>query len=723
MAYVPWMGRLMVNGTSGNYGTVKLLLDERADPATRPLLTVRVEIARGGLHGGDFEVEVYTNLNRRDFVKTFEPLGDAGLSASSYWLLHRAEHVGDAFDNLVYEVRLPVTACGAYRLTTRYRRRGDALWWWHNEFSPVPHASLQRDCAIVVSPSKAATRRIYEANVLTVEALYGGDYHNRSTLDDFLPTADFDGFNPFDLEYVRKQLGFNTLWLMPLFPATRWRWDVASWRWIANDAPGSPYSVRDYWSINPFLGDRAGSERARTLFRDVVAQAGEQDLDVFLDIAFNHAGRDVVLGRGAVELGLCAEEDAGDAVREVRPSWCTRGSEHRDGGFVPHYRERAHDDYACALWAPTDRVNEHVWDDANVDWYFGDYSTLGPKPGRGADHLGNPFSFSDGRGNAEDERDLFYTDLGQDRETEALWRYMAHILPYWLHQTGEKLAGVRADFAQGLPNHLWEYVINSTRKVRWDFVFLAEVLDPDPVQYRLNRVFDVLTTKDHYLYRKSDLSMHEVVNSLEAEARLFGPECVVMHNGTSHDEHGNPDRWAMVARYALCAALHGTPMIYMGQPLGISHKLEFRSSWANMYEAWTREDPERESIARMYLRINEARERTPELRGAARYFLALQSGGFHPRIFAAARWLPSEAGRAITLVFVNLDPAHGAHAHYVLPPSLELRGRYNLVNLVAVYPARSLWHEDRTASSLQDEGLAVRLDYPNEVQYLKLVPR
>jgi Alpha amylase, catalytic domain len=723
MEYSPWMGNLMVQNTLGNYGTVKLLLDEDEPSSLPRLLPVRVEVARQGLSASNLEVEVFTNLDRRNFAKIYEPLGDAG-TATSYWVTHSMQHVGQAYDNLIYEAHLPVTTCGAYRLTTRYRRVGATTWWWHNDFAPFAGAARQRDCAVVVSPAKTARVRLYEANALTVEAVQGGAYENRSTLDDFLPTHDFDGFNPFQLDYIIDTLGFNALWLMPVCPNTRWRWDRQRWNWAPNDNPGSPYAVRDYWSINPWLADNGNKERAMELFQQLVEAAHTLGLDVFLDFAFNHAGRDVVYGDGAVALGLCAAPEQDAWIREVRPSWCTRGTEFRDGRAIPYYRDPAHTGFECAVIAPADRLHEHVWDDANVDWFFGDYSALGPKAAgvQATDYWGNPVSHHDDRGSAEDERDLFYTDLGAATATAQLWSYVAHILPYWITKTGGKLAGVRADFAQGLPNQLWEFIVNKTRQARWDFVFLAEVLDPDPIQYRLNKVFDLLTTKDHSLYRKSDVRMRELFDSLETEARLFGGDALVMHNGTSHDEQGNPDKWVMVARYAVAAAVPGAPMVFMGQPLGLADKLPFRESWASLYEEWTRPDPERDGVAEMYRRINAARDTTPALTGPSRYFLNLASSGFHDQIFSVARWVDDGGVAAVVLVFVNLSPVSTPAAVFAMPRSIRLVGDYQAYNMVAQNPSAPLWPAHRSAEDLYASGVYVSFSYPNEVQYLRLTP-
>ena len=126
-------------------------------------------------------------------------------------------------------------------------------------------------------------------------------------------------------------------------------------------------------------------------------------------------------------------------------------------------------------------------------------------------------------------------------------------------------------------------------------MFLAEVLDPDAVQYRLNKVFDVLTTKDHHLYRDSELTMAQLVDSLEAES----PYCSVPRRSSCTTARAmtkraipTSGRWWRATRVA--AAVYGVPMVFMGQPLGIGDKLPFRESWADMYQAWTAPDAERE---------------------------------------------------------------------------------------------------------------------------------
>ncbi len=710
----PWMGYLTLSdptvwpeGRSGNYGTSKYFLDETQGDVVP--LTVQVEVYADSHPPQDLEVQLYTNLDRRDFAKIFEAPGDAG-GPTSYYRTVPMTYAGSHSVRYVYRAEVDLTKTGVYRVTARFRIQGGP-WLWHNDFTYDGMA--QRDAVVVASPAKVRALRIYEVNPFVVEATPGGTAAERSTFEDFLP-GDADGFDPFDLPYVRYELGFNALWVMPIFPNTAWRWNPTTWDWTANYAPGSPYAARDYWSVSERLSDGGTSESALAAFNELLAEAELYDLDVFIDIAMNHAGRDVIHGQGAVDLGLCAPSQKDAWIRTDRPTFLTRGSNWPVCEF--HYREHATSDYEAALYAPADRggTPPYQWWDANSDFFFGSYSDLG-LPSWHACHGLDPY------GDAEDERDLFYTDLdpagGLDTEVENVWRYFSYLLPYWLEQTDGRLAGIRADFSQGLPSRLWEYLINKTRQVRWDFVFLAEALEPAPVRYRMNRVFDVMTTVDHTLYRSSELTMTQIQASLETEASLYGYNAALMHNGTSHDEDGNPNQWLMVARYAVAAAVGGVPMVYMGQPLGAPYRINFETAWVDMTALWDNDDP---AVNAMYGRINSVRAGYPALSGTGRYFLQKRAGGgVNDDIFAVARFAPYEHR---LLVFVNLrDHAVGSET-YAFPAEIPTYPEYlfQATNLVADDPALPLWPMARLPSELAASGVPVTLNLPNEVQYLWL---
>ncbi len=697
----PWMGHLEIRdsqvwsgGRSGNYGTAKYYLDEVA--GEKVPIQVFVQVFGDGHPAADLEVQVFSNVNRRDQAKVWEDPIQAG-GPNSYFLTYPMSPAGQSGNNLIYRADLTLAKTGAYRVTARCRINGGA-WQWHNDFDFA--GVKQRDCAVVVTPRKALALTMYEVNPLVVEARPGGGFDQRSTFEDFTD-HDPDGFDPFSLRFVRERLGFNTLWVMPIFPITRERWDPNSRQIVPNYSPGSPYAARNYYAVNEALSRSNTSAAALSEFKYLVNKADALGLNVFLDVAFNHAGRDIVFGQGAVDLGLVPAADVNKLIRTTRPAWASKASD---------YRQHASNPDDIGLYAPEDRRGEHSWYDAGLEWFFGSYSSLGPKPGYGETWAGG----------ALDERDLFSTDLnpdgGHDFEVENIFNYFARILPFWLDQTGNKLAGIRADFAQGLPPQAWEYIINKTRQKKWDFVFLAEALDPEVIRYRANRHFDMLTTVDHGLYRNSGVTMSQLAGSLESEAQLYGYNATIMHNGTSHDEDGNGNAWLMMARYAVAAASHGVPMVYMSQPLGVPYKVDFQNSWQDLKGFWDRANPQ---VFGLYGRVNEARRAHPALRSTNRHFLTRQYGStFNENIFSAARW----DGDDVMLVFVNLRDKVVEPETYAIPSAVPLQSgaKYQVVNLVADDPNQTLWPNPRSGVDINREGIYVRFNFPNEVQYLLL---
>lgn len=698
-----WMGHLLIKdsqvwpeGHSGNYGTVKFFLDEGQNEILP--VEVYVQVYGDGHPQDSLTVEVYSNINRRDYAKVWENAAQANQS-DSYFMTYPMAYLGLSGNNYVYKADLNISKAGAYRLTTRFRIN-NGPWQWHNDFQY--NGINQRDLAIVVSPKKLLDLSIYEVNTLVVEAVPGNSFDKRSTLEDFT-AHDTDGFDPFNLNYVRNTLGFNTIWMMPIFPITQERWDPGTKNWTANVLPGSPYATRNYWAANEMFSDSNTQNAAKNEFAYMVDEAEKAGLNLFIDVAFNHSGKDTVFGQGAVDLNLVQAAEINNKVTVSRHGWCTKGG---------NYRQHAGSPSEIALYAPTDRLGEHSWYDAGLDWFFGDYSSLGPKPG-----FGDTF-----QGGALDERDLFYTDLdpqgGHDYEVENVWNYFAYVLPYWLKVTNNKLDGIRADFAQGLPPRTWEYIINKTRQQKWDFIFLAEALDPDVVRYRVNRHFDLITTVDHWLYRNNGLTMSQMVNSLEGEANLYGYNAAVLHNGTSHDEEGNSNVWLMTARYAVASALYGVPMVYMTQPLGVQHKVDFQNSWQDIKHYW---DTSNQHVFTVYNRINNVRKDNKALRSTNRYFLNKKySGGFNENIFSIARWTEDN----IVLVFVNLRDYITGPETYTIPDAVPLDKNspvtYQAYNLIADDPNAPLWPQPRTAADIYQNGVYVKFNFPNDIQYIKL---
>jgi hypothetical protein len=172
----------------------------------------------------------------------------------------------------------------------------------------------------------------------------------------------------------------------------------------------------------------------------------------------------------------------------------------------------------------------------------------------------------------------------------------------------------------------------------------------------------------------------------------------------------------MMARYAVAASNHGVPMVYMSQPLGVPYKVDFQNTWQDIKWFWDRANP---SVYGLYGRINEARRTQPALRSTNRYFLTRQNGGgFNENIFGAARW----EGDEVVLVFVNLRDSGIDPETYAIPGNVPLQdgANYQVVNLVADDPNQTLWPNPRSGADIRRDGVFVRFNLPNEVQYLRL---
>src|SRR5215211_6515172 len=76
-----------------------------------------------------------------------------------------------------------------------------------------------------------------------------------------------------------KELGVNSLWLMPVHPIGREK---------KKGPVGSPYAVRDYYAVNPDYGTAADLRR-------LVSEAHRRGMKVIIDVVANHTSWDSVM--------------------------------------------------------------------------------------------------------------------------------------------------------------------------------------------------------------------------------------------------------------------------------------------------------------------------------------------------------------------------------------------------------------------------------------------
>ena len=300
---------LTINGTPSDYTTTKIYLDEIASESQS--LTLLFTPGEANVQ----RVDIFSNLNRRDRADA-DANGDGiddGIQPPDGNLIPSADdgHYFKAIPMIelgdgTWELVLPATRCGAYRMTARWQVQGDPDWRWLGDHGI-------RDHAIVVSPTEARDMCIYEFNVLTVEANQrDGDpnFIQRSTFEDLwdAPNASrTSDLREFHLDYLRH-LGVNWSYIQPIHPPG------IDGREINPDTtmpyqPGSPYAVKNFFEVNPWMaiaykgGDEAqGRVDAMAAFQAYAQKADEAKMQIMLDAPFNHTGFDCELGPLGVQL-------------------------------------------------------------------------------------------------------------------------------------------------------------------------------------------------------------------------------------------------------------------------------------------------------------------------------------------------------------------------------------------------------------------------------------
>lgn len=754
-------GALTVNGQNADYTTTKFFIDE-AESETAAISVSFMPTS------GATSVEVFSNVGRRDLVDAdwngdgipdgIKPPDGNSITtndATAYFAAFPMTWNGSA-----YVWTTNVAKCGAYRLTARYHAPGQTgtNWTWYT-------SEGRRDHAIVVSPKKALGQTMYELNALTVKAS-NSTASGRSTFDDLidpLHATNANTFNEFSIEYLDK-IQANCLWFQPIHPNGVDRMEAY--------APGSPYATRDYFAVGSYFGRAGTEEGALAEFTNFVAfcdrgtnRLGSTNhvgtINVMLDGVFNHTSWDAEFGQMGVDLGFCTNKD--DKIGWFRPAWFANWQDY--GEPATYYHTAWSNDVATA----PDRGDFGKWADV-AELYYGKYSCL-------VRH--NP----DNNGDYLNEEDV-YDFAGMSTNTVDLWKYVGRYPQYWLQKTGHGLTnrpgqvdakgiayddygidGLRCDFGQGLPPQLWEYIINRTRSMKWNFMFMAETLDGGVPGYRSNRHFDILNENMVFQFTQAHVSDPGSLRTQLENRRTAYNGGAILLNLTGHDEVMPwSDGWVTASRYAMVSAVMGVPMAFYGQEQGIGPYQGTADKWTGFdsfelnfgkyiphFKSWNKlrvwdepplPDGASREMAQWHGRVNWARHNSPALQSPNQYFLSRTGGGDNSKIFAVAKY---EAAGAVSndldavlafALFVNSGDHSGASDTYDLSGCGSLLGLvdsatnyYNVRNLASSDAEATLWTTPRTGADLYDNGIWVNLpsesggaiyDNGQIVQYLKI---
>jgi hypothetical protein len=660
-----------------------------------------------------------------------------------------------------------VTQCGAYRLSARYRLTTDApnAWRWYLQHDAggsevfAEARQLARSHAIVLSPKKALEMSLYEINPLNVEAT-DNDESGRSTFIDLLSAAegDDDGFDPFNLEHLNT-LQVNCLWFQPIHPNGE---DARTLE--EGFFPGSPYATRNYWAVSRYLGDQGTEADAMAEFTNFVGACDSYTgtvgtVNIMLDFVANHTSWDAVYGQGGADLFGKNPND------RIQANWYARGGDY----CVPATFDNG--PYDNDIANSPDRGDFGKWDDA-AELFYGQYSTLVcQNPQDNDSYLSEVEAV-----NFDIMKDVGFTEIPN------VWRWIGYYPEFWIKQTGHPgnnnnaahddtgVDSFRCDFGQGLPPQLWEYVINRTRHVKWNTVFMAETLDGGKPGYRSNRHFDILNENIVFQFTQSKVNdASQIRSALESRRSSYNGGTILL-NMTGHDEVlPDNDAWLNCSRYGALASVDGLPMIYQGMERAIQnfnpdpcchyydgfkteHELNFGKrvpqfkQW-NKLMVWEFPPPNYLGMEQFYGQVNGARLNSPALRSQNRWFLSKLGGGDENRIFAVAKYAEAHVGPTQTDVVLafSLLLEHGQpHPAAAIAATYDLRGGadalwdtlgfttnalYEARNLASSNPGAMMPGWPQSGLSLYNNGIFVSLDGDSDgtitndhslVQYLQI---
>jgi glycosidase len=355
---------------------------------------------------------------------------------------------------------------------------------------------------------------------------------------------------------------------------------------IENDHPavvkgraGSPYAVKDYYSVNPDLADDPAYRLEE--FEALIERTHAHNMKVIIDIVPNHVARRYQGLNNPV------------GVRDFGADDDTNVEYHRDNNFyyvpnqafeLPNIPEQfsplgdptlirnlsnfeklpAFEEFPAKWTGNGSRLAQPQFD----DWYETAKINYGVRPDGSKDFPELPADYAN-KSHAE------HLQFWQDKTLPNSWYKFRDIALYWIDKGVD---GFRYDMAEMVPVEFWSFMNSSIKAVNPEAFLMAEVYQP-----HLYRDYIHLGKMD-YLYDKVDLydclkdvmhSKQHVSKISEIQESMMDIEHHMLHFLDNHDEQrlASPE-FAGSAENGLPAMLISTllstspTMVYFGQEVG-----------------------------------------------------------------------------------------------------------------------------------------------------------
>lgn len=387
-------------------------------------------------------------------------------------------------------------------------------------------------------------------------------------------------FNDFTDEALKgiKELGTTHIWYtgVPHHALIR---DYTAYG-ISNDDPdvvkgraGSPYAVKDYYSVNPDLAVDPANRLQE--FKALVERTHQHGMKVLIDIVPNHVARDyqsLQKPEGVADFG--ANDDTSVEYARDNNFYYVPGEAFQVPQWPAGYQVLGGEAHPLtdgkfnenpAKWTGNGaRAAQPAFD----DWYETVKINFGVQPDGSYDFDTLPAEY------AEKDWQAHY-QFWQGKNVPDTWVKFRDITLYW---TGMGVDGFRYDMAEMVPVEFWSYLNSHIKQVNPQAFLLAEVYQP-----QLYRDYIKLGLMD-YLYDKVEFydSLKLVMQGkgptselVATQQRMADIEHHMLHFLENHDEQriASPE-FAGDARKGMPAMVVSTlistspTMLYFGQEVG-----------------------------------------------------------------------------------------------------------------------------------------------------------
>lgn len=442
--------------------------------------------------------------------------------------------------------------------------------------APAPESTQSNDTSATINQQQ-------EQGKAVVYQVFTRLFGNTNTTNKAWGTLEENGvgkFNDFTDDALKgiKDLGTTHIWYtgVPHHALIR---DYTAYG-ISNDDPdvvkgraGSPYAVKDYYSVNPDLAVDPANRLQE--FKALVERTHQHGMKVLIDIVPNHVARDyqsLQKPEGVADFG--ANDDTSVEYARDNNFYYVPGEAFQVPQWPAGYQVVGGEAHPLADGKFNENPAKWTGNGARAaqpafdDWYETVKINFGVQPDGSYDFDTLPAEY------AEKDWQAHY-QFWQGKNVPDTWVNFRDITLYW---TGMGVDGFRYDMAEMVPVEFWSYLNSHIKQVNPGAFLLAEVYQP-----QLYRDYIKLGLMD-YLYDKVEFydSLKLVMQGkgptselVATQQRMADIEHHMLHFLENHDEQriASPE-FAGDARKGMPAMVVSTlistspTMLYFGQEVG-----------------------------------------------------------------------------------------------------------------------------------------------------------